>query len=55
LLGVLSARQLGAERIIAMSRHETRQRLAHAFGVTDIVAGRGDEGVACIKDITKGY
>ncbi len=54
LLGVLSARQMGAERIIAMSRHETRQKLARDFGATDIVAERGDEGVARIKELTDG-
>lgn len=54
LLGVLSAKQMGAERIIAMSRHERRQQLAREFGATDIVAERGDEGVARIKDLTKG-
>ena len=46
LLGVLAAQQLGAERIIAMSRHEPRQKLALEFGATDIVTERGDEGVA---------
>jgi len=54
LLGVLSAKLLGAERIIAMSRHETRQKLAREFGATDIVVERGDEGVARIKDMTNG-
>jgi threonine dehydrogenase-like Zn-dependent dehydrogenase len=54
LLAVLSARQMGAERIIAMSRHEQRQQLARAFGATDIVAERGDEGVLRIMDMTKG-
>jgi threonine dehydrogenase-like Zn-dependent dehydrogenase len=54
LLGVLAAKQLGAERIIAMSRHESRQNLAVEFGATDIVAERGDEGVARIKDLTNG-
>jgi threonine dehydrogenase-like Zn-dependent dehydrogenase len=54
LLGVLAARQLGAERIIAMSRHATRQSLAREFGATDIVTERGDEGVARIKDLTEG-
>src|SRR2546425_5667498 len=54
LLGVLSARQMGAERIIAMSRHESRQELAREFGATDIVTERGDEGVARIKDLTGG-
>ncbi|MGJ4946238.1 zinc-dependent alcohol dehydrogenase family protein [Bradyrhizobium sp. HKCCYLS1011] len=54
LMGVLAARQLGAERIIAMSRHETRQRLAREFGATDIVSERGADGVARIKDMTRG-
>ncbi|MCO8277547.1 zinc-dependent alcohol dehydrogenase family protein [Actinoplanes sp. TRM 88003] len=54
LLGVLAARQLGAERIIAMSRHESRQKLAVEFGATDIVAERGDAGIAAIKDLTNG-
>src|SRR5436309_10736948 len=54
LLAVLAARQLGAERIIAMSRHESRQRLAREFGATDIVEARGDEGVAAIKELTDG-
>jgi threonine dehydrogenase-like Zn-dependent dehydrogenase len=52
LLGILSARQKGAERIIAMSRHDTRQRLAREFGATDIVMERGDEGVARIMELT---
>ncbi len=54
LLGVLAAEQLGAERIIAMSRHADRQALAREFGATDIVAERGDEGVARIKELTGG-
>lgn len=54
LLGILSAKQMGAERIIAMSRHETRQRLAREFGATDVVTERGDDGVARIKDLTRG-
>ncbi|MDQ3826346.1 MAG: zinc-dependent alcohol dehydrogenase family protein [Actinomycetota bacterium] len=54
LLAVLAARQLGAERIIAMSRHEPRQKLALEFGATDLVTERGDEGVARIKDLTNG-
>jgi threonine dehydrogenase-like Zn-dependent dehydrogenase len=55
LLAVLSAKQMGAERIIAMSRHETRQRLAREFGATDIVVERGDEGTARIMDLTGGF
>ncbi len=54
LLAVLAARHLGAERIIAMSRHDPRQRLALEFGATDIVEERGDEGVARIKELTSG-
>ena len=54
LLGVLSARQMGAERIIAMSRHERRQTLAREFGASDIVTERGDEGVKRIKEMTGG-
>ena len=54
LLGVLSAKQMGAERIIAMSRHEKRQKLAREFGATDIVTERGGEGVARIMDLTNG-
>ena len=55
LLGVLSAKQMGAERIIAMSRHEKRQKLAVEFGATDIVTERGDDGVARIKEMTGGF
>jgi threonine dehydrogenase-like Zn-dependent dehydrogenase len=54
LLAVLAARQLGAERIIAMSRHEPRQQLARSFGATDIVTERGEDGVARIKELTNG-
>src|SRR6266478_6825322 len=54
LLGVLSAKQMGAKRIIAMSRHDSRQRLAREFGATDIVTERGNEGVARIKELTDG-
>ncbi|MEU1994271.1 zinc-dependent alcohol dehydrogenase family protein [Nocardia gamkensis] len=54
LLGVLAAARLGAERIIAMSRHPDRQALARKFGATDIVEERGDEGVTRIKELTGG-
>jgi threonine dehydrogenase-like Zn-dependent dehydrogenase len=54
LLAVLAAQQLGAERIVAMSRHESRQRLAREFGATDIVEERGDAGVAAVKELTNG-
>jgi len=55
LLGVLAAKHLGAERIIAMSRHADRQALAREFGATDIVEERGDDGVARVKELTGGY
>ena len=54
LLGILAARQLGAERIIALSRHADRQALARDFGATDIVEERGDDGVTRIKELTDG-
>ena len=54
LLGVLSAQQMGAGRIIAMSRHAARQQLAREFGATDIVTERGDEGVERIMELTHG-
>ena len=54
LMGVLSAKQMGAERVIAMSRHKTRQDLALEYGATDIISERGDAGVARIKELTHG-
>ncbi|MGH1565242.1 zinc-dependent alcohol dehydrogenase family protein [Mumia sp. DW29H23] len=54
LMAVLAARELGAERIIAMSRHPERQALARHYGATDIVEERGDAGVARIKEMTGG-
>ena len=54
LLAVLAAKQLGAEQIIAMSRHAPRQ-LACEFGATDIVEERGDDGVARVKELTGGF
>jgi threonine dehydrogenase-like Zn-dependent dehydrogenase len=54
LLAILAAQRLGAKRIIAMSRHEPRQRLAREFGATDIVEERGEDGIARIKDLTDG-
>jgi threonine dehydrogenase-like Zn-dependent dehydrogenase len=55
LLGILAATRLGADRVIAMSRHADRQALAKRFGATDIVEERGDEGVAKIKELTGGF
>jgi threonine dehydrogenase-like Zn-dependent dehydrogenase len=54
LLGVLSAMQMGAEQIIAMSSHQSRQKLAREFGATEIVTERGEQGVACIQELTHG-
>ena len=54
LMGVLASKQMGADRIIAMSRHKTRQDLALEFGATDIVSERGDAGVDRVKALTDG-
>jgi threonine dehydrogenase-like Zn-dependent dehydrogenase len=54
LLGILAARELGAERIIAFSRHADRQALARRFGATDIVEERCDAGVAKVQELTGG-
>ncbi|AYG03307.1 zinc-dependent alcohol dehydrogenase family protein [Gryllotalpicola protaetiae] len=54
LLGVLAAHRLGAARIVLMSRHEDRQNLGRDFGATDIVAARGDEGIAAVKELFDG-
>ena len=54
LSGVLAASQMGAERVIAMSRHADRQAIARRFGATDIVAERGDEGVEKVLELTGG-
>jgi threonine dehydrogenase-like Zn-dependent dehydrogenase len=54
LCGVLAARRLGAERIVAMSRHPERQRLAREFGATDVVPERGADGVAKVVDLLGG-
>lgn len=54
LLGILSARQMGAGRIIAMSRHATRQKLAREFGATHVIAERGNAGVARVMEMTNG-
>lgn len=52
LSGVLAAKRLGAERIISLSRHADRQRLAKEFGATDIIAERGEEAVEGVKQLT---
>lgn len=55
LCAVIAARQMGAERVIAMSRHEDRAALAREFGADEVVAERGEEGIARIKELTGGY
>lgn len=52
LMGVLASRQMGAGRIIVMSRHKARQDLALEYGATDIVAERGEAGIARIRELT---
>ncbi|HEY8590114.1 MAG TPA: zinc-dependent alcohol dehydrogenase family protein [Naasia sp.] len=54
LCAVLASRRLGAGRIVIMSRHETRQALAREFGATDVVAERGPEGIAAVKELFDG-
>lgn len=54
LCGVLAAATMGAEKVVAMSRHEPRQAIARAFGATHVVAERGKEGAAAVKEITQG-
>ena len=54
LMGVMAAQQMGAGRIIVMSRHDSRSALARDFGATDIVAERGEEGIARVMDLTSG-
>ena len=54
LLAVLSARQLGAERIVLMGRHQARTDLGREFGATEVVAARGEEGIAAVRDLTGG-
>jgi threonine dehydrogenase-like Zn-dependent dehydrogenase len=54
LCGVLAASVMGAEKIVAMSRHETRQKLATEFGATHVVAARGKEGAETVEEITDG-
>ena len=54
LSGVIAARLLGAERVVAMSRHDDRAALAREFGATDVVAERGEEGLAALRDLLDG-
>jgi threonine dehydrogenase-like Zn-dependent dehydrogenase len=54
LCGVLAARMMGAEQVIAMSRHADRQKIAKEFGATDVVEARGDEGVEAVRELTGG-
>lgn len=54
LLAVLSAKQMGAARIILMGRHRSRTDLGREFGATDVVADRGDDGIQQVKDLTDG-
>jgi hypothetical protein len=54
ICGVIAARRLGAEQIIIMGRHPDRIALAREFGATDVVSERGDEGIARVRELTKG-
>jgi threonine dehydrogenase-like Zn-dependent dehydrogenase len=54
LCGVIAASAMGAEKVVAMSRHADRQRLAREFGATHIVEARGEDGEAEVLELTKG-
>ncbi|MCX4651544.1 zinc-dependent alcohol dehydrogenase family protein [Streptomyces microflavus] len=54
LCGVLAARRLGAERIIALGRHTARTDIARRFGATDVVAERGEAALAAVRELTRG-
>ena len=54
LSGVLAASRMGADRVVAMSRHETRQQIARSFGATDVIAERGEAGEAAVLELTNG-
>ena len=54
LCGVLAAVELGAERVVAMSRHEPRQKIAERFGATHVVAERGEDGEQHVLELTDG-
>lgn len=54
LSAILASVVLGADRVIAMSRHEDRQKIAREFGATDIIAERGEDGVKKVQELTEG-
>ena len=54
LSGILAASRMGAERVVAMSRHEDRQKIARSFGATDVIAERGESGEAAVLELTRG-
>jgi threonine dehydrogenase-like Zn-dependent dehydrogenase len=54
LSGILAATRMGAERVVAMSRHDSRQKIARAFGATDVIAERGEAGEAAVLELTGG-
>jgi threonine dehydrogenase-like Zn-dependent dehydrogenase len=55
LLAVLAAKRLGAEQIVLMGRHRARTDLGREFGATDVVAARGEEGIAAVRELTGGH
>ncbi|WP_432584866.1 zinc-dependent alcohol dehydrogenase family protein [Streptomyces sp. HD1123-B1] len=54
LCGVLAARRLGADRIIALGRHPSRTDIALKFGATDVVAERGETAIEAVRELTGG-
>jgi threonine dehydrogenase-like Zn-dependent dehydrogenase len=55
LCGVIAAKRLGAEQIVIMGRHPDRIALAKDFGATDVVSDRGEEGIARVRELTRGF
>lgn len=54
LCAVLAAVHLGAQTVIAMSRHEDRQQVASEFGAHHIVTERDEAGIARVQELTGG-
>jgi threonine dehydrogenase-like Zn-dependent dehydrogenase len=54
LCGVIAARRLGAQRVIALSRNPSRQALAREFGATEVVPERGQDAITRLLDMTDG-
>ena len=54
LAAIMAARNSPATRIIAVDRHESRLRLAHELGATDVVNAADGDPVRAVADICDG-